>query len=274
MGLSFAVVYVLWRLLPVNHASTGALLTLQGLQAVGLFIVPSLVVAYLWSDQPLQWLHLVRISDGVLVLLSVSIMLTAIPLINTLVSWNEQMRLPEGLHGLEQIMQQMEEQADRLLQTFLTYRDGAWWVLLLNLFILAVLPAIGEELTFRGIIQSHLFNSRLSAFNCHLSIWLTAFIFSFVHFQFYGFFPRMLLGAVLGYALAWSGGIGYSVVMHATNNALSILVFYFGTYAWHLSPDEIDALGTEHTWWLTLVCTPVMFVLLFLFYARTRTIQK
>ena len=80
-------------------------------------------------------------------------MLTALPLINLLVSWNEQIRLPESLSGLEQLMQQMEAQADQLLQNFLTYQNGAWWVLLLNLLVLAVLPAIGEELTFRGVLQ-------------------------------------------------------------------------------------------------------------------------
>ena len=97
---------------------------------------------------------------------------------------------------------------------------------------------------------------------------LTAFIFSFVHFQFYGFIPRMLLGALLGYALAWTGRLSYSMIMHATNNALSVLLFYFDTYFLHLSQKELDALGTEHTWWLTLVCTPMMGVLLYLFYKR------
>ena len=194
--------------------------------------------------------------------LSVGIMLTAIPLINCLVSWNQAVRLPESLSGLEQLMQQMEEQADRLLQGFLTYKNGAWWVLLMNLIILAVLPAVGEELTFRGVLQSF-FRNR------HVAVWVTAFIFSFVHFQFYGFIPRLLLGAILGYALAWSGEIRYSIIMHATNNALSVIVFYLGTYVWHLSQTDIDAIGTGQTWWLTLVCTPVMCLLLYIFYRLT-----
>ena len=68
-------------------------------------------------------------------------MLTALPLINLLVSWNEQICLPESLSGLEQLMQQLEAQVNALLQQFLTYGNGAWWVLLLNLLVLAVLPA-------------------------------------------------------------------------------------------------------------------------------------
>ena len=287
MVVCTAVVFVLWQVLPVNHASTGALLLFQALQAIGLFIVPPFVVAYLWSDWPLEWLHIVDIrksktpycahclwgprtvesrKTGRLALLSIGIMLTALPLINLLVSWNEQIRLPESLSGLEQLMQQMEAQADQLLQNFLTYQNGAWWVLLLNLLVLAVLPAIGEELTFRGVLQQ-LLVSRKSKVESreHVAVWVTAFIFSFIHFQFYGFIPRLLLGALLGYALLWSGNIRYSMIMHGTNNALSVLLFYLGTYVWDMSQEQIDALGTEHTWWLTLVCTPLMILQIYAF---------
>ena len=262
------VVFALWRVLPINHATTGALLTFQALQAIGLFVIPPLIVAYLWSEQPLQWLHLQQPStvgkqqsDGWLVVLSIGIMISAIPLINCLVALNGMMRLPESLSGLEQLLQQMEEQAERMLQGFLTYKNGAWWVLVLNIVLLAILPAVGEELTFRGVLQSFFSNK-------HVAVWVTAFIFSFVHFQFYGFLARLLLGAMLGYALAWSGKIGYSMIMHATNNALSVLVFYLGTYVWHIAQSDIDALGTGQTWWLTAVCTPVMLVLLYIFYRR------
>ena len=318
MVVCMAAVFALWQVLPVNHGSTRALLLFQALQAIGLFIVPPFVVAYLWSDQPLEWLHIVDSrksivesrKTGRLVLLSIGIMLTALPLINLLVSWNEQIRLPESLSGLEQLMQQMEAQADQLLQQFLTYGNGAWWVLLLNLLVLAVLPAIGEELTFRGVLQQLLSVrqqdrtdcalrnksdlclrsphqniatqvlsgtpispsekgpgdvSQRSTLNAQLSVWVTAFIFSFIHFQFYGFIPRLLLGALLGYVLLWSGNIRYSMIMHGTNNALSVLLFYLGTYVWDMSQEQIDALGTEHTWWLTLVCTPLMILQIYAF---------
>lgn len=333
MVVCTAAVFALWQVLPVNHGSTGALLLFQALQAIGLFIVPPFVVAYLWSDQPLEWLRIVDSrksktphcahclwgprtvesrKTGRLVLLSIGIMLTALPLINLLVSWNEQIRLPESLSGLEQLMQQLEAQANALLQQFLTYGNGAWWVLLINLLVLAVLPAIGEELTFRGVLQRLLVSrvrqqdrtdcamrtksdsclrsphqniaaqvlsgtpispsekgpgdvSQRSTLNNHLAVWVTAFIFSFIHFQFYGFIPRLLLGALLGYVLLWSGNIRYSMIMHGTNNALSVLLFYLGTYVWDMSQEQIDALGTEHTWWLTLVCTPLMILQIYAF---------
>jgi len=258
-----AAVFAVWRVLPINHASTGALLLFQGLQAFGVFIIPAICMRYLWgiqqptaiSGQPSVVSHQ---RSGLLALLGVSIMVTAIPLINSMVAWNESIRLPESLRGLEQWIQQTEAQAELLLQGFLTYKNGAWQVLLLNLLVLAILPGIGEELAFRGVLQS-LFRNR------HVAVWVTAFVFSFVHFQFYGFIPRLLLGALFGYVLLWSGQLGLCMLMHATNNALSVLVFYLGTYRWHLSQAEIDAIGTQHTWWLTLVCTPVLLLLIYLF---------
>ena len=280
MCVSLALAFGLWRLLPVSHGSTGSLLTFQALQAIALFIVPAMTVAYLWSEQPLQWLHLAdsrsksgtdsqRLDAG-LVMLSMGIILTAIPLINCLLLWNQSIRLPESMSALEQVLQRMEEQANQMLQGFLTYRNGAWWMLLINLLVLAVLPAIGEELTFRGVLQGLMTNGSEQAGRSHVAVWVTAFIFSFVHFQFYGFFPRLLLGVLLGYALAWSGRIGYSIVMHATNNAASVIVFYLSTFVLYIPQEELDALGTGSTWWLTAVCTPVMVVLLYLYYKRSR----
>lgn len=307
MVVSVSAMFGVWMLLPINHADTGTLLLMQAMQAIGLFIVPALVVAYLWSEEPLQWLGLAVESgkwkaesekrnvecgrlDVRLALLSVGIMVTAIPLINCLVAWNESIRLPESMRGIEQLMQHMEQQAEQVLQGFRTYRNGAWWVLVVNLIVLAVLPGVGEEMAFRGVLQQLMQRSNGSQskqiaqieinssqskhiqqidVRQHVAVWVTAFVFSFVHFQFYGFIPRLLMGALLGYAFAWSGRLGYSMIMHVTNNALSVIVFYLGTYIWHLPQAEIDAIGTQHTWWLTLVCTPVMAVLLFLFYKRS-----
>jgi len=252
--------------------STLSLLAIQALQTILLFILPPFIIARLRSRQPLHWLRLSINSNHSLPFegragVGSAIILTAIPLINCLVALNSRLTLPESMQGLEQLMLTLEQRAEQVLLLFLTYADGAWWVLLLNLLVLAVLPAIGEELMFRGVIQAHLFKK----LNPHVAVWVTAFIFSFVHLQFYGFLPRLLLGALLGYALVWTGNLYCSMIMHATNNALSVLVFYLATYVWHIPQDTIDALGTGDTWWLTLLCTPVMLLLIYLFYPRTHT---
>ena len=106
--------------------------------------------------------------------------------------------------------------------------------------VIAIIPAVGEELLFRGVIQKLFlkWNGKV-----HLSVWLTAFVFSAVHMQFLGFFPRLILGAVLGYMLVWSGSLWLPIVAHFTNNAFAVLLTYF------IGMDKInpsvEKLGTE-----------------------------
>ena len=119
-------------------------------------------------------------------------------------------------------MRQAESDAMRMTQAFLVMNTPL--DLLINLFIIAVIPALGEELLFRGLIQKLVYKWKS---NIHLSIWLTAFLFSAVHMQFLGFFPRMLLGALLGYMLVWTGSLWLPIIAHFTNNALAVLMTYF-----------------------------------------------
>jgi hypothetical protein len=93
----------------------------------------------------------------------------------------------------------------------------------LALTVIAIVPAIGEEFLFRGIVQNLLLNvSR----NIHLSIWISAFLFSAIHFQFFGFVPRMLLGALFGYLYFWSGNLLYPIAAHFINNGFTLLMIY------------------------------------------------
>lgn len=250
-----------WSVLPIERGDISSLLIFQALLTIGLFVLPPLAMAFLWSERPFNRLHLGGKWDGQLAALSIGIIVCAIPLVNCLADWNRSIQLPESMHELELQMQYREQQAEALLQGFLIYRNGVWWMLPVNLLVLAILPAIGEELTFRGILQSF-FRSK------HLAVWVTAVVFSFIHFQFYGFVPRMLLGALLGYALLWSNRLEYSMLMHATNNALTVIIFYIGTYVCNLTQAQMDAFGTGQTGWLTLVCTPLMAIMIYLYYRR------
>ncbi|HPH46026.1 MAG TPA: CPBP family intramembrane metalloprotease, partial [Chryseolinea sp.] len=89
--------------------------------------------------------------------------------------------------------------------------------------VIAILPAIGEELVFRGIIQKELFRGTK---NSHLSIWIAAAIFSAIHLQFYGFVPRMLLGVLFGYLYHWSGNLTLSMLAHFVNNGFTVVALY------------------------------------------------
>ena len=238
----------LWATLP-NRESIGSLKLLQLLQTVAIFLLPPLLMAYLWSKEPFKWLHLDRKIPIKPALFGVVLLLVASPGINLLSYLNQQMTLPECLSGLEAWMQQQEEASSLLTERFLRVDSG--WGLLGNLALMALLPAIAEELTFRGVLQ-HLFTSRKCTGVPHAAIWATAIVFSAIHCQFYGFVPRMLLGALFGYALVWSGNLWLPMLMHFTNNALAVVV-YFAAYkaGWDIA--NMDVFGTGSTLWVGIV---------------------
>lgn len=166
------------------------------------------------------------------------------------------MTLPAFLEPLEQLMRQQEEAAAALTESFL--RTDSILGLIINIGLMALLPALAEELTFRGLLVAPFINHQSSiaqrAINHQSSIpiWAAAILFSAIHFQFYGFIPRMLLGALFGYVLLWSGSLWLPVLMHFTNNCVAVLLYYFA-YAQGTDLNEIDAFGTGATLWVGLL---------------------
>ena len=133
---------------------------------------------------------------------------------------------------------------------------------------MALLPALSEELTFRGVLQN-LLAKRGTA----VDVWVTAFIFSAIHMQFYGFIPRFLMGALLGYALLWSRSIWLPILLHFTNNAM-VTCAYFVVNQYGLDIKAVDTLGTGNTLWvgiLSLVLTIGWIYLLFRHLRQTTT---
>jgi uncharacterized protein len=122
---------------------------------------------------------------------------------------------------------------------------------------LALLPAIGEELIFRGLILKVVARWRN---NIHAGIWVSAIVFSAMHMQFYGFVPRMLLGALLGYIMIWSGSIFTSMLAHFLNNALAILLnFYINN---DKISEKIDTIGTNPGEWIYVLISFAFFTVL------------
>lgn len=97
-------------------------------------------------------------------------------------------------------------------------------ILLISIFVVAIQPAICEELLFRGFLQN--FFLEWSKNKIHLAIWLSAAIFSYIHFDFFGFVPRLLLGALLGYTYYYSGNILVPMFIHFVNNFIAVFAYY------------------------------------------------
>jgi membrane protease YdiL (CAAX protease family) len=156
-----------------------------------------------------------------LLLLSALLALIIMPANSWLISWNAKMQLPEVLKGFEIWAKQKEETLAELTR-FLTRFDTVGQMLI-GLLSFALVPAIGEELVFRGIIQRNL--GRWFC-NHHAAIWVTAFIFAAIHVQFFGFFPRMLLGALFGYLYFWSKNLWVPIAAHFMNNGFTVFMLY------------------------------------------------
>jgi membrane protease YdiL (CAAX protease family) len=131
------------------------------------------------------------------------------------------MHLPDWLSGVEKWMTAKEDSVNRVVELIMV--PDNFRAMLLNLFMIAVLPAIGEELLFRGVFQKIFYTLFKSG---HLAIWITAFIFSALHLQFFGFLPRFILGLIFGYLYYWSGTLWLPVISHFVNNAVSVIAAY------------------------------------------------
>ncbi len=250
----------LWYAVLGNDQSTEGLKWLQLFQTVGTFLLPPICCAWIWDadHKPFRLLQMDRGADWKLFLLAIGIMICAAPAINLLADWNSKVELPECLDSIEQKMKAYEQQAAQLTERFLQ-ADNVWQ-LLLNIGLMALLPALAEELSFRGTLQQILGNKQIA-------IWATAIVFSAIHMQFYGFVPRMLMGAMFGYIFVWSGTLWIPIVMHFTNNGLAVIAYYiFGS-----ENSYADTIGAGATWWLGMLSLILTSLGLLIFYRRTHT---
>ena len=273
-SLTVLVIALITQGNPLSDINT--LKWIQLLQTITLFLLPSLILAYLCAKAPFSWLQLDKKADWKVFLWAVGIMLVALPAINMLAQWNQHMVLPTWLSGVEEWMKAKEAEAEWLTKQFMSVTTISG--LLVNLLLMAVLPALSEEITFRGVLQRLLspknssLNSQLSTLNSHLSIWLTAIIFSAIHMQFYGFVPRMLMGALFGYMLVWTGSLWVPMLMHFVNNGMAVLLYFIANRA-HWDMDKVDAIGTGNTLWLGIVSLVLTVVGIYMF-RRSTTIRS
>ncbi|NLK48266.1 MAG: CPBP family intramembrane metalloprotease [Bacteroidales bacterium] len=231
----------------------------QFFQSLGMFVIPPFILAYLWSKEPLGYLRINRNPSGEYVLFAVIVMLVAIPAINLLGELNHAIPFPDSLSSLENYLIDMEKRAEDLTIRMLDVNSVGG--LLVNIGLIAIIPAVGEELFFRGIIQQVLQTNLKS----HAAVWITAIVFSTIHFQFFGFIPRMLMGAFLGYLLVWTKNMWVPIIAHFANNAVAVLFYYFNEEG---STFDIDNIGKSDTYLIGIISLIVVLLLIYLFRKR------
>jgi hypothetical protein len=205
--------------LPANTSDQAAYYRIiQSFGSVGTFMLPSLFFSYFAECNCFSYNRMNKSPKYNMINIVLVMSLVILPIVLALAEWNEAWKLPQSLAGLEDWMRRMDEQNQELVN--LMAHDPRIGILLINIFVMAVLPAVGEELLFRGTIQTFLHKWTKSY---HWAIWITAFIFSAIHFQISGFIPRLLIGAYLGYLFYWSGSLWLPIIAHFLHNSWSII---------------------------------------------------
>lgn len=206
---------------PQNRNAISFLYLYQVINELGVFILAPLFFIFLIEPRPGNFLHTRSYPNIIPLLLAGVSIYTILPFINLLSGINAHLALPESLSGIQQWMKAKEMQADDITTAFLSVKSLGG--LGLNIVIIAFLPAIGEELVFRGIVQQLL---QAWTKNKHWGIILAALLFSAMHMQFFGFLPRFVLGALLGYLFVFTKNLWVPIFAHFINNASSIIIFY------------------------------------------------
>lgn len=236
---------------------------LQIVSQIGTFIIPALLFALLVHRRVGNYLALDRKPRITTIILSTLLVLFILPFINWLMVWNESIRLPEFLSGVEEWMRNSEDQAMRLTEAFLSDTSPGGFTL--NLIMIGLLAALGEELLFRGVLI-RLFREWLG--NYHLAIWFAAILFSAFHFQFYGFMPRLVLGLVLGYMFVWSGSLWIPVIAHLINNAAAVVISYL--YNQGAIQTDVGSFGSSQSTAVIIFSLVATIILLGLIYFSER----
>ena len=216
------------------HNGWYSLMTLQAVNHLGTFLLPALLY---WSViERRSWAQFSLRPVGAVVGLSIAAVVVVVfmPFDALVIEWNQNLHLPQTLAPLEQWMRNKETDLAGVTKFLTTFDTPVR--LVLAILVIAVIPAIGEEVLFRGILQRNLI---IWTKNPHVGIWLAAALFSAIHVQFLGFVPRMLLGALFGYLYLWSGNIWVPILAHFVNNGFTVLMVYL--YQRRVTTVDIDS---------------------------------
>lgn len=223
----------------LQHPSTAPngwwwLMIVQALSHVSTFLLPALLYWFVIDKRRLADFNgqpAYRVAGwGLVVLLTIAFM----PVNGLIIEVNQALKLPDSLAPLERWMRAKEDQVAELTKFLTTFRTVPQ--LLMAVLTIALLPAIGEEVLFRGILQRKFI---VWAGNVHVGIWLAAALFSAIHLQFYGFVPRMLLGAMFGYLYVWSGTLWAPILAHFVNNGFQVLMLFL--YQRRVTTIDVDS---------------------------------
>ena len=243
------------------------------LQDLLLFIVPAVITAMVCTRLPARFLMIDSRPASSAVFIAICTLIVSVPAMNQIIMWNDSISLPESMASLEQSMRHAEEAARE--QVAVLIGGTSVMSLVVSIAIVGILAGLSEELFFRGAFQRLLTTGGV---NVHVAVWIVAILFSAMHMQFYGFFPRMLLGAYFGYLVVWTRSLWVPVIAHIFNNT----VYICGQWAMERAlpadaagasdaaasaPSAVDSLG-QGNWFLVAASVVLTIIGLTILYRR------
>jgi len=264
-----SLVIILFHQNPADLSDTNALIKngnihllkyIQIIQSVFLFVIPPIVFAFFVTKKPGNWLKTNKGISWQTLILLFFLMMSMFPVSNFFAEINQSFQLPDFMGGIYDWMVQKEQALAKVTEQFL--KADSIGEFTLNFVMIAVIPAIGEELLFRGVLQK-LFSDWTK--NVHWGIFIAAFLFSAIHMQFLTFLPRFFLGIVFGYLLVWTQSLWVPILAHFFNNGLAVIVSYLSQKQ-NIDKDIENIGQSNNFFWLSLFNLLIVFVIMFFIY--------
>ena len=218
---------------------------------------------------PATLLAVDKFPSGKFILLSIAVLIVSIPLMNSIIDWNQNITLPDSFSQFNDYMQQLEKGAEKAVSDITG--GNTVGTLIMSILIVGIFTGLGEEIFFRGGLM-RLF-SCIKGMSPHVAIWLTAFLFSALHMQFLGFVPRMLLGVFFGYLTFWSGSLWLPIMIHALNNSILVTTDWINNRGG--SQIDVNSIGLGENALILNIASIILTVIVFYaLYKQSKLLDK
>ncbi len=241
LGIKYSTLIEAMQIKTYQNININHILLIQAIISFSFFIIGSYAVALFYSKEPIKYIRANSINSGKIYLMAIILILIIQPFINYTVFLSTKMNPLDSFPAIKSYLNEQSKLQQKLITEFLY--SPKFTVLLRNLLIIALIPAIGEEMFFRSILQRHLIESIK---NHHIGITLTAFIFAIVHMDYAGLYGRFILGLVLGYLFYWSKSLWLSVLVHFINNTMAIFLFFYMALKHLPPPQAVQSFNANH----------------------------
>ncbi|HEV7381635.1 MAG TPA: CPBP family intramembrane glutamic endopeptidase [Dyadobacter sp.] len=231
IGINLSVNY-LFELKPLVHATDTAFrqelpdrwylrMFLNGITHSFTFLLPAVLYWKLFEGRKLKDISEKKLVSVSLMWVALAVIIVLIPINQKIIEWNQNINLPTNFDQIENWMRVTEYEKSLVTQQLLQIDSFSELIVALGVF--GVVGPIGEEVLFRGVLQRKLIEWKVTP---AAGIWIVALLFSIIHFQFYGFFPRLFLGALFGYLFYWSGNLWVAIGAHVVNNSVFVMTAF------------------------------------------------